>query len=163
MDEAESLAREALETRVAHFGEDSPHIGRSLDTLASILVEKNECVEAEELAHKAVELKRTALGPGHPEVAKSLIGKSLYWETTQDGCSIFLLRAPMVTALFWCPGLGIALLEGSKTGAAQSKIARAQDICTAQLGSKHPLTEQAAGLLERCKQALASKKSMDSA
>lgn len=59
-------------------------------------------------------------------------------------------------------GLGVALLEGTKIRAAQSKIARAQDICTTQLGSKHPLTEQAGGLLERCKQTLVSKKSMES-
>ncbi|WP_437521856.1 tetratricopeptide repeat protein [Sorangium sp. So ce726] len=71
-DEAIALARRALELRESALGPEHPHVGESLNALASLLLAKAEYAAAEPLFRRALAIREKALGPEHPDVAQSL-------------------------------------------------------------------------------------------
>lgn len=73
--EAETLAREQLARTESELGSDALETARVLDPLVRALWRQGKFrdPEAMTLAERAVRIKETHLGPGDPEVAKSLI------------------------------------------------------------------------------------------
>jgi hypothetical protein len=67
LDEAEPLAREALEASRQMRGERHVRTLDSMETLARLLNEKGKLKEAEPLYRDVLEGRREVLGPRHPE------------------------------------------------------------------------------------------------
>jgi serine/threonine protein kinase/Tfp pilus assembly protein PilF len=80
---AEGLLREAVATLEEEPGQEASLAG-GLDQLATVLWYENEFDEAEELYGRALELRERALGPDHPDVARSLNNLGLHYQTMGD-------------------------------------------------------------------------------
>lgn len=69
---AEDHARQALELRRAHFGDESAAVAESLNCLAGVLRAADRLADAEPLYKQSLELRKRVLGPTHPEVATTM-------------------------------------------------------------------------------------------
>ncbi len=79
-DQAEAMAREALELNGQVFGTDSLQVATSLDLLAGILSRRGEQKEAEQINRRALAIREAALDPMHPDIADSLNSlATVYW------------------------------------------------------------------------------------
>ncbi len=67
-DEAERLYRRTLAILESAYGEDHPELGRVLNNLAGVYVDRDD-VEAEKVLARALAVKEKTLGPDHPNVA----------------------------------------------------------------------------------------------
>jgi tetratricopeptide (TPR) repeat protein len=69
---AESMFRDALDTRKRLFGERHAKVAESMHLLASALYHQRKAVEAEPLFRTALDIRRSALSPTDPLIGQSL-------------------------------------------------------------------------------------------
>jgi tetratricopeptide (TPR) repeat protein len=72
VDQAESLATQALSIRREALGNQHPDVAASLDNLGQIARERTTYDVAERYHREALDLRRSLLGGSHPDVAESL-------------------------------------------------------------------------------------------
>jgi tetratricopeptide (TPR) repeat protein len=83
-EEAEVVAREALDLSERALGPQHVHVATSLENLSLSLQKQERPVEAEPLLLRALAIREASLGPQHADIAKSLSNLGRFYEFRDD-------------------------------------------------------------------------------
>ncbi len=94
-DEAESLAKEALQTRIEMLGDNDVEVSKSLNSVANVLSEKGDYDEARTIYERSLAINEKIYGPDTLEVANTLnnLGFVLSGQGDFDGAIRSIKRA----------------------------------------------------------------------
>jgi serine/threonine protein kinase/tetratricopeptide (TPR) repeat protein len=151
-DEAEEVARRAVQVNRELGGTSGAELARALDQLGAILRDRGELGQAETATREALALRRALLGPEHPDTAVSLgelasvlteegdlsAAERLYRQALHVlGRSLGREHPHVATVEL---GLAELLDRRGEREAAEGLVRSALDVRVAQFGTENPLT-----------------------
>ncbi len=150
LDEAEVLARQAIEMQSVLLTPTDPALIESMSKLAEVLSQKRDFGAAEKMFRETLELRRSHLGDTHPDVATTLgnltfalHGQGRLEEAEHTAREVVRIRAELYGDDHWIVGtsynnLGQILAAKGQVDDALPWMERSLEISRAQLGQDHP-------------------------